>query len=62
MTDLKRSIPSGSPPRLKLSVAALEGERRDFVFDRPFRIGRIDECDVCIQNEYVSRNHAEVAF
>ena len=28
MTHLKRSVASGSPPRLKLSVAPLEGERR----------------------------------
>ena len=32
------------------------------VFDRPFTIGRVEECDVCIRNGYVSRQHAEVLF
>jgi hypothetical protein len=62
MTDLKRTSPGSGPPRLKLTVTTPEGERQDFAFHTRFRIGRIDECEVCIRNEYVSRNHAEVAF
>jgi soluble lytic murein transglycosylase-like protein len=31
-------------------------------FTQPFRIGRADECAVCVQDEYVSRIHAEVVF
>lgn len=62
MTDPKRRSASSSPPRLKLRVTTTECEPKDFVFDKSFRIGRMDECDVCIRNEYVSRNHAAVAL
>ncbi|MGD0360703.1 MAG: FHA domain-containing protein [Bryobacteraceae bacterium] len=31
-------------------------------FLKSFRIGRVEECEVCIKNEYVSRAHAEVVF
>jgi membrane-bound lytic murein transglycosylase D len=31
-------------------------------FSRPFKIGRIEECDICIQNEFVSRAHASAEF
>jgi pSer/pThr/pTyr-binding forkhead associated (FHA) protein len=47
---------------LRVSVESAPGERRDFEFRESFRIGRIDECGLCIRNEYVSRNHAEVVF
>jgi membrane-bound lytic murein transglycosylase D len=33
-----------------------------FHFTAPFRIGRTNECEVCINNDYVSRVHAEVVF
>lgn len=62
MPDLKKGSANTSPPRLKLRVATGDCEPQEYVFDKPFRIGRIDECEVCIRNEYVSRNHAEVAF
>src|SRR5690349_11671006 len=32
------------------------------LFVKPFRIGRADECEFCIPNDYVSRVHAEVGF
>lgn len=45
-----------------MSVATPDGQRQDYVFDKPFRIGRVETCDVRIQNEYVSRNHVDVTF
>jgi membrane-bound lytic murein transglycosylase D len=51
-----------SPPVLSVTVEATVADRREFTFSRPFRIGRGEDSDVCIPNEYVSRNHAEVVF
>lgn len=48
-------------PSLRVSFATVLGEQK-LEFRRTFLIGRVGECDVCITNEYVSRNHAEVAF
>ena len=50
-----------SPPPVKVR-AEIGDERRIFTFTAPFRIGRTDECEVCIHNEHVSRKHAEVVF
>ena len=36
--------------------------RQTFTFDRSFRIGRTQECEVCITNEHVSRKHVEVVI
>ncbi len=47
-----------APIRVRAQVG---DEWRTFTFDRPFRIGRTDECEVCIKNEHVSRKHVEVA-
>jgi hypothetical protein len=38
------------------------GRRRSFTFDRRFRIGRAAECEVYVDNDFVSRVHAEVLF
>ncbi len=56
----QRSSPSA--PLLRVSVEATPGVREDFEFRDSFIIGRVEECGLCIKNEYVSRNHAEVAF
>src|SRR6476469_4004744 len=52
--------PDSSPPRLHVKVGMRDGARRDLYFDRSFLIGRQQDCDVCIPDEYVSRTHAEV--
>jgi membrane-bound lytic murein transglycosylase D len=44
------------PPPLR--VRAETGDERTFT--SAFRIGRTDECEVCIKNEHVSRRHVEV--
>lgn len=50
----------GSPAPLR--VRSVAPANIDLVFDKPFRIGRVDECDVTVKNDYVSRSHAEVFF
>ena len=54
--------PSPSPPLLRVSVGTTPEDRRNFHFLKAFRIGRVEDCEVCIKNEYVSRAHAEVVF
>jgi membrane-bound lytic murein transglycosylase D len=36
--------------------------RQTFTFERSFRIGRTDDCEICIKNEHVSRKHVEVVI
>jgi hypothetical protein len=50
------------PPRLRVRVSTAPDDLRDFDFVQPFRIGRLDDCEVCIKNEFVSRVHADVTF
>jgi pSer/pThr/pTyr-binding forkhead associated (FHA) protein len=52
---------NSTPPVLRVSFKTPLGDR-ELEFSRPFRIGRTDECDVCIPDEYVSRSHAEVVL
>jgi len=54
-------LPSSSPS-LKVHVGGSFLRRRSFAFDRRFRIGRAAECEVCVENDFVSRVHAEVLF
>jgi pSer/pThr/pTyr-binding forkhead associated (FHA) protein len=35
---------------------------RDYAFKTSFKIGRTEQCDVCIKNEFVSRIHASVSI
>ncbi|MBZ5653783.1 MAG: FHA domain-containing protein [Acidobacteriia bacterium] len=46
---------------LKVSLGITPAQRT-FTFSQPFRIGRADDCEVCVKDEYVSRVHAEVVF
>ena len=52
--------PRLSSPRLRVKVGTRDGVRRDLCFERSFRIGRQESCEVCISDEYVSRVHAEI--
>ncbi len=47
---------------LHVTVEPSDGVRREFDFDKPFKIGRFRGCDLCIDDEYVSRAHAEVSL
>src|SRR5581483_2173908 len=49
-------------PLLHVTCGATPYEQRDFSFRTTFRIGRTAECEVCIQEEHVSRSHAEVSY
>ena len=48
------------PHALNVSLGRSGGKSFDFV--EPFRIGRTHDCEVCVENDYVSRVHAEVVF
>ena len=52
----------GVPPLLRVTAGPTGGERATFRFRLSFRIGRQDDCEVCIKDDYVSRYHAEVVF
>jgi soluble lytic murein transglycosylase-like protein len=47
---------------IDVSIGAVGSGQRELSFAHPFRIGRSSDCDVCIENDYVSRVHAEVIF
>ena len=50
----------GAIPLLRVVIGSSPADRRDFVFQQPFRIGRARDCEVPIQNEFISRAHAAV--
>jgi hypothetical protein len=45
-----------------VSAGSTPADRSDFRFTQPFRIGRAEDAEVCIQNQFVSRSHARVSF
>ena len=47
---------------VRVSIGTSLADRLDFEFQKSFRIGRAEECEVCFKNEFVSRVHAEVYF
>ncbi len=49
-------------PELTVRTGSEAGSLNFGPFRLPFRIGRGDDCEVCIRNDYVSRVHAEVLF
>jgi hypothetical protein len=40
----------------------LDGEFQNYSFTAPFKIGRVKECEVFVNEEHVSRNHAQVSY
>ncbi len=53
----------GAAANLSLELRAADAKRSlHFEFSEPFRIGRAEDCEVSINNDYVSRIHAEVVF
>ena len=54
---------SPSPnPAIRVRVGTANGQPRDYSFTQTFRIGRVAECELCIEDPHVSRHHATVAF
>jgi membrane-bound lytic murein transglycosylase D len=49
------------PPPLNV-VVEWAGGRREYDLNDTFRIGRLEDCAVCIKDEHVSRAHAEICF
>jgi pSer/pThr/pTyr-binding forkhead associated (FHA) protein len=52
------------PTRATLVVKTTTASAGETVyrFEKSFRIGRADDCEVCIKDEFVSRNHVGVTF
>jgi membrane-bound lytic murein transglycosylase D len=51
-----------SAPLLKVSIRTNPADQQYFQFNKAFRIGRVEECEIRINDDYVSRIHAEVIF
>jgi membrane-bound lytic murein transglycosylase D len=51
-----------STPFIRVSVENPPGPPASYEFRQTFRIGRADNCDISINNKYVSRDHLEVTF
>jgi membrane-bound lytic murein transglycosylase D len=48
------------PPLVRVTFGT--EEKTSSTYRVPFRIGRDEECEICIKSEYVSRTHAKVTF
>jgi pSer/pThr/pTyr-binding forkhead associated (FHA) protein len=51
-----------TPPAVTVIIEEGKAKKSEFCFTHPFRIGRGTQCDVCIKDHVVSRNHAEIRF
>src|SRR5271156_4744537 len=52
----------GLVPALKVNAEVSPGSWVNLRFDKSFKIGRLKDCDLSIDNSFVSRAHAEVVF
>lgn len=57
-----RKDEKSSPPQIKVTVEYPDKHRKVHKFDRAFRVGRDESCDIRIESPGVSRNHAEIYF
>src|ERR1035438_3234362 len=60
MTAPKIAI--SSPPILHVTVEGPGPASKHFQFAKPFRIGRSEECEICVKDDHVSRSHAEITL
>jgi len=51
-----------TPPAITVTIEKDEAEKTEFCFTDSFRIGRGTQCDVFINDNMVSRQHAEIRF
>ena len=49
-------------PKLRVYIEKGQSQRREYAFTEAFTIGREDSCDVWIQEQIVSRKHADIVF
>jgi membrane-bound lytic murein transglycosylase D len=45
---------------IKIDVESASSEKKSYIFERPFSIGRSDECDIRIDDGAVSRTHLRI--
>src|SRR3974390_3792477 len=62
MTTFLKIKSSAPPPKVIVSFETGLGETKQWTFSQAFKIGRRPESDVCIQDDCVSRTHAEVVY
>jgi membrane-bound lytic murein transglycosylase D len=60
--EARNRVMSSAIPGIRVAVEASPGEWREYRFDKPFRIGRLADNGIVIDNSSVSRVHAEVSY
>jgi len=53
-------INASCSPVLHVTFGSFGVDQKELRFTQPFRIGRTEECEVCIKDDHVSRSHAAV--
>lgn len=53
---------NGAKPVLKVTVESGSAQGQDYTFSKRFRIGRHPDCEICLSDDVISRQHAEVFF